>query len=87
MYKEIKKVIFIFEVDDLKRKYNHLVGRLKKADEFFHTCKDKEKIEKQMPNLKKILDESQRILNELTALGVEFTSDDVLEGFDIEDRL
>lgn len=40
-----------------------------------------------MPNLKILLIESQKILNELTALGVKFTSDDVVEGFDIENKL
>ena len=72
---------------ELKVEYNKLVKRLQNAEKFFEGCKDPEERDKHMPLLKEILDESQRILNELTALGVDFTSDDVLEGFDIEDRL
>ena len=77
-------MILITNITELKRKYNRIAARLKKADSFFQNCKDQDEIERQMPNLKILLIESQKILNELTALGVKFTPDDVVEGFDIE---
>ena len=72
---------------ELKIEYNKLVVRLKNAEKFFEGCKGEEEINKYMPLLKTILNESQKILNKLADLGVEFTSDDVVEGFDIENKL
>ncbi len=69
-------------MDELKKKYNHLIQREKNAEKWFEREDiSQEEKEKQLPNFKKIVFALEDLIKEFKKRGYEMTSEEITEGF------
>lgn len=69
------------ELEILKKNYNKVIDRYKKAEAFFNIATDAE-VNKWMPEFQKIIIELSNMMKKYAHLtGKEMTSEEVMEGF------
>jgi hypothetical protein len=69
-------------LNDLKQKYNYLVGRYQKAEAYLEdTSIPQTTREKHIPDYREIANKMSEMLDEFKKIGFEYTHDQIINGF------